>query len=53
MGSIGIESQTKLLDIDVLIIGAGPSGAALACFLGSHGGCTLSGPFVDLIDQQT
>lgn len=38
MGSIEQPPATlPVLDADVLIVGAGPSGAALACFLGSHG----------------
>lgn len=36
MGDYGsTESQT--LDVDVLIVGAGPTGASLGSFLGSHG----------------
>lgn len=26
-----------MLEVDVLIVGAGPSGASLACYLGLHG----------------
>ena len=39
MGSMGDETaqHVPVLDLDVLIVGAGPSGASLACFLGSYG----------------
>jgi thioredoxin reductase len=40
MGSIGDDPEqhhVPILDLDVLIVGAGPSGASLACFLGSYG----------------
>lgn len=30
-------SANTTIEVDVLIIGAGPSGASLGCFLGSHG----------------
>ena len=29
--------DSPVLDVDVLIVGAGPTGASLACFLASHG----------------
>lgn len=32
-GPTGVE----MLEVDVLIVGAGPSGASLACYLGLHG----------------
>lgn len=31
------EIHDHAVDTEVLIVGAGPAGAALACFLGSHG----------------
>ncbi|KAL2000629.1 hypothetical protein VTN02DRAFT_2844 [Thermoascus thermophilus] len=31
------EATTKTISTDILIIGAGPAGASLACFLASHG----------------
>ena len=39
MGSIGMDQPRApyAVEVDVLIVGAGPTGAALACFLGSHG----------------
>ncbi|KAF2158987.1 hypothetical protein M409DRAFT_30522 [Zasmidium cellare ATCC 36951] len=43
MGSVGDagvpqdESRSNVMEVDVLIVGAGPSGASLACFLASHG----------------
>lgn len=33
------ETQDGTIDTEFLIVGAGPAGAALACFLGSYGGC--------------
>lgn len=39
MGSIGHDTPSKqpVIEVDVLISGAGPTGASLACFLGSYG----------------
>lgn len=37
MGDFGETSSENVLEVDVLIAGAGPSGASLGCFLGSHG----------------
>ena len=39
MGSLEVGSYAALpiVDVDVLISGAGPAGASLACFLASHG----------------
>ncbi|KAL6702829.1 hypothetical protein ACN47E_000915 [Coniothyrium glycines] len=40
MGDFGdgeTPSTTPTLEVDVLVVGAGPSGASLGCFLGSHG----------------
>ncbi|PNY24210.1 2,4-dichlorophenol 6-monooxygenase [Tolypocladium capitatum] len=31
------EAQGSLVDTEFLIVGAGPAGASLACFLASHG----------------
>jgi ribulose 1,5-bisphosphate synthetase/thiazole synthase len=31
------EGSMPMLEVDVLIVGAGPSGGSLACFLGSYG----------------
>lgn len=36
MGDIG-SVDTQPIEVDVLIAGAGPTGASLGCFLGSHG----------------
>lgn len=32
-----IQGSDHAVDTEFLIVGAGPAGAALACFLGSHG----------------
>lgn len=37
MGDIGDEVHDIAMEVDVLIAGAGPSGASLGSFLGSHG----------------
>ena len=39
MGKSEAEDRADLpvIDVDVLISGAGPAGASLACFLASHG----------------
>lgn len=29
--------QDEAIDTEFLVVGAGPAGASLACFLGSHG----------------
>jgi thioredoxin reductase len=31
--------STEILEVDHLIVGAGPAGASLACFLGKYGKC--------------
>jgi flavin-dependent dehydrogenase len=31
--------SNDILEVDHLIVGAGPAGASLACFLGKHGKC--------------
>lgn len=33
----GATVTEAVIDIDLLIVGAGPAGASLACFLGHHG----------------
>jgi NADH dehydrogenase FAD-containing subunit len=33
----GMESKDAALNLDFLIVGAGPAGASLACFLGKYG----------------
>lgn len=43
MGDIG-SVDTQPIDVDVLIAGAGPTGASLGCFLGSHG---ITGLMID------
>lgn len=35
--NIGATVTDAVIETDLLIIGAGPAGAALACFLGHHG----------------
>lgn len=32
-----VQDSDHVVDTEFLIVGAGPAGAALACFLGSHG----------------
>jgi hypothetical protein len=39
--NIDIPPSTEMITTDLLIIGAGPAGASLACFLGSYGGTAL------------
>lgn len=42
------EATTNMISTDILIIGAGPAGASLACFLAFHGKLNLEfscGPF--------
>lgn len=39
----GRRSQSTLTTTDVLIVGTGPAGAALACFLASYGTWRSSG----------
>lgn len=31
------EDRSQIIDTDLLIVGTGPAGASLACFLASHG----------------
>jgi 2-polyprenyl-6-methoxyphenol hydroxylase-like FAD-dependent oxidoreductase len=38
-----------IIKTDLLIVGAGPAGAALACFLASHGVCS---PITDMLGSQ-
>ncbi len=33
-----LSEDLPLVETDLLIVGAGPAGASLACFLASHGG---------------
>jgi hypothetical protein len=35
--SCSVPASDHAVDTEFLIVGAGPAGAALACFLGSHG----------------
>jgi ribulose 1,5-bisphosphate synthetase/thiazole synthase len=35
--SVEVNSEKDIVETDLLIVGAGPAGAALACFLGQHG----------------
>ena len=38
---LGVAGQgAPILDVDYLIVGAGPAGASLACFLGKYGSCS-------------
>lgn len=41
---------TEVIERDLLIIGAGPAGASLACFLGSYGMTSL---VKKLVEEQT
>jgi 2-polyprenyl-6-methoxyphenol hydroxylase-like FAD-dependent oxidoreductase len=38
-----------IIKTDLLIVGAGPAGAALACFLASHGVCS---PTANMLDSR-
>ena len=44
-----VTMDDDIIKTDLLIVGAGPAGAALACFLASHGMCS---PITDMLDSQ-
>jgi hypothetical protein len=37
--SNGTTPEVEMVETDLLIVGAGPAGASLACFLAQHGEC--------------